>query len=145
LISAKLAGDGRTPLVTQHALAAFIAEGHLVRHVRRMRRIYGERRRALLDTIASAPKGWLEPFPSVAGLHISLGLPSGADVDAFLGAASKRGAGAYAISRFAMDSGRQQGVVLGYGVLGEAEARLGAAVLVETAKSAAGGFSPPDA
>lgn len=37
------------PLITQAALADFINEGHLTRHLRRMRRIYAERRSLFID------------------------------------------------------------------------------------------------
>jgi GntR family transcriptional regulator/MocR family aminotransferase len=36
------------PLITQAALADFITEGHLTRHLRRMRRLYAERRLAFM-------------------------------------------------------------------------------------------------
>src|SRR6185312_11059024 len=84
LTGAKLLSDGRTALTAQITLAAFIGEGHLARHVRRMRRIYGDRRRALLKGVAAAPPGWLVPYPSAAGLHLSLKLPDAVDPKALL-------------------------------------------------------------
>ena len=133
LTAAKLAGDGRSPVVAQHTLAAFITEGHLARHVRRMRRIYAERRLALLETIVEAPEGWLTPFPSAAGLHLSLDLPPEVDPKRLLAIAADLGAGAYPLSMFAIGPPRQNGLVLGYGALAEEDVRLGAQALVQAA------------
>jgi GntR family transcriptional regulator/MocR family aminotransferase len=49
---AKWMADRHTPLVEQAALADFLREGHLERHIRRMRRLYKRRRDALLDALA---------------------------------------------------------------------------------------------
>jgi GntR family transcriptional regulator/MocR family aminotransferase len=40
-----------TPILEQIALRDFIADGHLARHIRRMRRLYGSRREALLEAL----------------------------------------------------------------------------------------------
>ena len=133
LVSAKLVSDGRSSLVAQTTLAAFIAEGHLARHVRRMRRIYGERRRALLEGVAEAPEGWLTPYPSAAGLHLSLRLPEGADPRALLSAAAELGVGAYPLSQFSLGGVAPAGVALGYGALAEDDVRLGARALAQAA------------
>src|SRR4051794_36658180 len=67
LVAAKQQSDLLSPFVNQHALAAFITDGHLARHIRKMRAIYSQRRRVLLDGLP----GWLHPIPSFAGLHIA--------------------------------------------------------------------------
>ena len=38
-------------MLEQAALADFLREGHMERHMRRMRRLYGLRREALLDSL----------------------------------------------------------------------------------------------
>jgi GntR family transcriptional regulator/MocR family aminotransferase len=48
---AKRLADNYTPILEQIALRDFIADGHLARHVRRMRRLYGSRREALLEAL----------------------------------------------------------------------------------------------
>jgi GntR family transcriptional regulator/MocR family aminotransferase len=137
LLSAKQGSDGRSPLIAQHTLAAFIGEGHLARHVRRMRRIYGERRRALLEALAKDPARWLAPYPSAAGLHLAVRLPPEADARRVVGFAADLGVGVYPISMFAMDGRGHNGLVLGYGVLPEADVRAGAWTLVQCAQRAA--------
>jgi GntR family transcriptional regulator/MocR family aminotransferase len=137
IAAAKRSIDGRSPHVAQQTLAAFIGEGHLARHVRRMRRIYAARRRALLEAVGDAPKGWLEPFPSAAGLHLALRLPEEVDDERFTGMAAELGVGAYPLSRFTEGRPRQNGLVLGYGALTEADVALGAQALAQAARMAA--------
>jgi len=49
--AAKWMMDRHTSLLEQMALADFIKEGHLERHVRRMRRLYHQRRMALVSAL----------------------------------------------------------------------------------------------
>ncbi|TPG19606.1 PLP-dependent aminotransferase family protein [Pedococcus bigeumensis] len=70
LRQAKLLTDWQGDAVTQGALARFMSEGLLSAHVRRVTRIYAERRTALLRGLASLPAGVLEVLPSAAGLHL---------------------------------------------------------------------------
>jgi GntR family transcriptional regulator/MocR family aminotransferase len=48
---AKRLADNYTPILEQIALRDFIADGHLARHIRRMRRLYGSRREVLLEAL----------------------------------------------------------------------------------------------
>jgi GntR family transcriptional regulator/MocR family aminotransferase len=50
-VRAKWLADRYTTLLEQAALADFIREGHLERHIRRMRRLYKRRRDALMDAL----------------------------------------------------------------------------------------------
>jgi GntR family transcriptional regulator/MocR family aminotransferase len=69
---AKWMADRHTPLVEQAALADFLREGHLERHIRRMRRLYKRRRDALLEALdrhfgrRAAVRG------DAAGLHLTV-------------------------------------------------------------------------
>ena len=58
-----------TPL--QLGVAEFISEGHLSRHVRRMRAVYEERRGALTRVIEAELSDGLVPIPSSYGMHIT--------------------------------------------------------------------------
>ncbi len=59
----------------QVALAEFLREGHYLRHLRRMRRLYAHRRRCLLETLAKHGIDTAVP----AGLSVLLPLPNGFD------------------------------------------------------------------
>lgn len=63
--------DRQSPTVDQAVLAEFIAEGHFVRHLRRMRALYAERQDALLRGIREGPLvEHVETGPSDAGMHL---------------------------------------------------------------------------
>lgn len=63
--------------MTQRAVAAFIAEGHYLRHLRRMKRLYAARRRALFDGLRTAAG---DPRQVAMGGHgVRLLLPDGAN------------------------------------------------------------------
>jgi GntR family transcriptional regulator / MocR family aminotransferase len=67
---AKWLADRHTPVPEQAALADFISEGHLERHVRRMRRIYGERRNALVESLQRHFGDRVTIYGDAAGMHV---------------------------------------------------------------------------
>jgi GntR family transcriptional regulator/MocR family aminotransferase len=68
-IRAKRLTDNFTPLLEQMALRDFIAEGHLERHIRRTRRLYGRRRKALLESLHQHLGNTAVVHGDDAGLH----------------------------------------------------------------------------
>lgn len=66
---AKWLTDRNTPMLEQAALADFIREGHLERHIRRMRRIYSGRRDALLESLKKHFGSRATVFGDAAGMH----------------------------------------------------------------------------
>ena len=71
LIAVKHSTDAHSDALVQAVLAEFIFDGHLARHVRRMRSIYAARRTALLRGIGRHLSEWLDPIPSEVGLHLA--------------------------------------------------------------------------
>jgi GntR family transcriptional regulator / MocR family aminotransferase len=67
---AKWLADRHTSVPEQAALADFIAEGHLERHIRRMRRAYGERRNALVESLDRYFGERVEIHGDAAGMHV---------------------------------------------------------------------------
>lgn len=116
LIAAKQLCDWHAPVLAQDTLAAFIAEGHLARHVRKMRRIYAARREALLQAIARHASGSLAPIPSSAGLHLAAHL-SGARARDVVTKARAAGVTIDALETFAMQKPAANGLVLGFGMI----------------------------
>jgi GntR family transcriptional regulator / MocR family aminotransferase len=62
--------DVHTSGIGQVALAQFMQEGHLLRHLRRMRKIYAARRAALIDAIATLMPDDLTVASAATGLHL---------------------------------------------------------------------------
>jgi GntR family transcriptional regulator/MocR family aminotransferase len=115
LAAAKRTADGHCSLLAQDTLAQLIGEGHLARHVRRMQRIYRRRREFLLGQLRSAFDRWLEPLPSVAGLHVTAKLESSRDESSIVERARMNGVGVTALRPFYAGAPGMQGLVLGYG------------------------------
>lgn len=66
---AKWLADRNTPLLEQAALADFLGQGHLERHIRRMRRVYGGRRQAFVDAVAKHFGDRAQIVGDEAGMH----------------------------------------------------------------------------
>ena len=62
--------DVHTSGIGQLALAEFMRDGHLLRHLRKMRRVYAARRQALMDAIAALMPNELTVSSAVTGLHL---------------------------------------------------------------------------
>lgn len=67
--------DVQNPPYEQAALAEFLHTRKFDRHIRKMRRLYGERREALLSSLeACFGKAW-HPWGDAAGLHLAVEFP----------------------------------------------------------------------
>lgn len=94
-IKAKELVDRGAPTLTQAAVADFIAEGHFERHLRRLRKEYGERRRLLVQEIEKNLPGQLHYSSVEAGLHVMLYLPDELEEANFIHVAADAGIGVY--------------------------------------------------
>jgi GntR family transcriptional regulator/MocR family aminotransferase len=117
LVAAKQASNWHVASTTQAIVADFIAEGHLARHVRRMRLVYAERHKRLLEAIQTHLVDCLQPLPSLAGLHLCAAVAQPANAAAWAEAASRQGARVEPLSRHAFSAKAWNGLVLGYGLL----------------------------
>lgn len=75
-LATRRAMDLGPPTFYQEVLADFIAEGHFARHIRRMRVLYGERRRVLVDSIDKELGSKVTVPGDEAGMHLAAMLPS---------------------------------------------------------------------
>ena len=115
LIDVKRSTDSHCDGQTQVALAAFIAEGHLARHIRRMRPIYAQRRQALVRGMEQHLGQWLQVLPGDAGLHLSARILNGSSSAAVQQAALDHLPGALPLSAYAVAKSRMHGLCIGYG------------------------------
>ena len=83
--------DVQNPPFEQAALAEFLRTRKLDRHIRRMRRVYGERRQALLGALDEAFRGARQAFGDCAGLHLAVRFPGLRFDNAFRNRALRRG------------------------------------------------------
>jgi len=117
LITVKHCADSHSDTVTQSALAAFIRDGHLARHVRHMRPIYAERRQALLEGLQGELGDWLQPIPSEAGLHLAARIRDPARTPKLMPTILRCAAGAESTADYAMTRDVEPAVTFGYGVI----------------------------
>ncbi len=132
--AARLLTAGQPPL-EQNVLAAFMAGGQFVRHIKRMRALYAERRRAL--AAAFEARGVTVETPP-GGMLLLARFPGSDDDGTLAKRAAAAGLAPTALSGLTMAHDCGQGLLLGFANLPAAEAESIAARLL-----AAIGFSRP--
>ncbi|MEF1172386.1 PLP-dependent aminotransferase family protein [Vibrio sinaloensis] len=117
----KDAMGGDTPTHTQEALADFIREGDLLRHIRKMRRLYQHKHALTCQSINRHFSPQVEVISQAAGLHVTLSWFCSVDEAEFVSQAAANGLVIRALSYYE-DSAVKQGitrdwggVVLGFG------------------------------
>lgn len=121
-VTARAVSDRHSPAIEQAALAEFIGEGLLERHIRRMRMLYADRQAALLDAARRHLGEAIDLRPAHAGMHLTGFLPAGSDDGALARAALEADVEVAALSSYAIEA-RRPGLVLGYACATPAEIR----------------------
>jgi GntR family transcriptional regulator/MocR family aminotransferase len=99
----------------QATLADFLAEGHFVRHVRRMTQVYEERRKALVHLLEDGlPNRGFSIGGTNAGLHLTILAPPGFDDVAVAAELANEGVYVQALSAFCIERTDCRGFVVGY-------------------------------
>ena len=119
--------DSHSPTAVQGAMAEFIAEGHFVRHIRRMRQLYGARRAYFAEAAARELGDWLHLNETEAGMHVVGWLPSGVDDRAVVLAAQRQQVTVKSLSSHYLGDCPRPGLVLG--VMGVAETAVSPALI----------------
>jgi GntR family transcriptional regulator/MocR family aminotransferase len=118
--------DRYAPTLDQAILCDFIAEGHLGRHIRRMRELYRTRLAALREASNAHLQGLLE-IPSIeAGLNTAARLVCGLSSRQAEAAAAAQGVETVAVDRFALERRDVQGLLLGFAAFDPRQIRTGA-------------------
>jgi len=102
----------------QYAVAAFLREGHYLRHLRHMKRLYATRRSALLRCLGEVASNSLTVTPT-AGLAVVIHLPEVASDATIASRALSFGLAPCPLSLWYMQSASQQGLLLGVTNLNE--------------------------
>jgi GntR family transcriptional regulator/MocR family aminotransferase len=113
------------PLLLQAALADFINEGQMARHLKRMRRIYAARRRIFHELCQVQLAGSLTLAAGEAGIQMVGFLHGDLDDRAVAAAAELRGVNVAPLSKYHRHAEAGQGLVLGYAASDEAQMREG--------------------
>lgn len=129
LVAAKRAADGWSGTAVQATLALLIKEGHLRRHVRKMQRLYAERRRVLLQNLSGEIARSLQPLPSLAGLHVTARLRRPGSEAVLVERLRAAGVGVAALRPFYQGAAAMRGLVFGYGNISAAAIAEGMRIL----------------
>jgi GntR family transcriptional regulator/MocR family aminotransferase len=103
----------------QAVLCDFIADGHLGRHLRRMRDLYAGRLSALIDGSKRYLKGLLETSEVRAGLYTASFLKNGMPSRKAETAAASCDVEVIALDRYTLESPDPKGVLLGFAAFDE--------------------------
>ncbi len=115
--------DRGSEWMSQKALSEFMAEGHFVRHIRRMRTLYGYRQQVLIEALQQECADWLSVEPAPAGLHL-MGKFKHAISDQRVAEQLRTvGIAAPALARYTIAPLDYGGLVFGYGATDEGEIR----------------------
>ena len=117
--------DLRNLNLDQAVLCDFIAEGHLGRHLRRMRNLYSSRLAMLLDTGQRHLRGLLQISDVRAGLYTVGFLENGMNSWQAEKQAATRGVEVIALDRYTLKRPDPKGVVLGFAAFDENAIRKG--------------------
>jgi GntR family transcriptional regulator / MocR family aminotransferase len=117
--------DRHPPTAEQAVLAEFIAGGHFIRHLRRMRALYAARQEALIEEISRELSGLLDADPAGSGMHLVGWLPDGVDDGEASRLAAGQGVEAPPISLYRIHPDGRGGLMLGYAAVHESGIRDG--------------------
>ena len=115
--------DFRNLNFDQVVLCDFIVAGHLGRHLRRMRELYGRRLEALRDGVKQHLSGLLEIADVRAGLYTAGFLKKGMGSRKAEKAAAAAGVEVMGLDRFTLKRPDPNGLLLGFAAFGEAAIR----------------------
>lgn len=118
LVLAKNCLDWHCSTPTQLAVAGFIADGHLSRHVRKMRRVYAERRAALMTPLRAKFGDWLDAVPSLYGMHVTaLARTAATDLEEVTVDLLRNDVKLHTLRRYHLGPQSWQGLVFGLGTV----------------------------
>jgi GntR family transcriptional regulator/MocR family aminotransferase len=113
--AAREATDTFSSPLYQIVMADFLREGHFARHIRRMRKLYMQRRTALVEAIAKYAPATLEIVVADTGMHLVALLPPGSDDMAISAAAAREGVSVRPLSLCCLRPPGRGGLIFGYG------------------------------
>jgi len=121
LSRAKWFCDRQSSFLEQYALTDFINEGHLERHIRRMRLLYDRRRQALIQALTQHFEERIEIIGENAGMHLMIRFDTPLDTSEILTRFDRQGVEVIDARQYYLDTPSRREFVLGYAELDEAQ------------------------
>ena len=113
--------DWHPPIAMQTALAGFIDDGLLDKHIRRSRRVYAERHHILTEALSGPLAGHLTARASNAGLHVAAMLREGLAEKEVLQAAARHGIATSGLHDCFHTAPPRSGLLIGFGAVSTIE------------------------
>ncbi|WAS91353.1 MocR-like pyridoxine biosynthesis transcription factor PdxR [Nannocystis punicea] len=105
---------GGCPQLVQAVVADFMLEGHLARHVKKMRGLYARRRAAVVEALQAVFGARLRVELQAGGMHLLARLQGRADDRALARAAQRAGLALQALSDWQHEHAVEPGLLLGF-------------------------------
>lgn len=118
-IKAKFVSDWHSSSLAQPALARFIADGSFARHIRKVGKVYEQRRDIVMATLERDFADHLELVPSNTGLHVAT-LARNVSVEriaAVIRRAAELGVALQQLATFGLQAPRPAGITIAYGAI----------------------------
>ena len=122
---AKWLTDRHTPLLQQQVLADFINQGHLDRHIRRMRAFYEERRARFVAALEGAFRERIQVLGDNAGINVLVRIETETADDEIVARAKALGVGIVSTKHFYSGTPTRGEFLLNYGSITEEKLALG--------------------
>ena len=101
-------------VMIQAALADFIEEGHFASHIRRLKQVYGERRRLLQAALAPIANVGARLSMVDSGLHLVVEFDKEIDDVNIAKMAAQQGLRVYPLSNYCLGDKPEKGLIIGY-------------------------------
>lgn len=121
--TAELTESGQ-PVLTQKILAAFLGEGHFYKHLKKMRTLYSQRRKYVLDALEHIYPGLFTVEVSDGGMHIAAFLRTSTQDIALADIWQRFQLQVSPLSRWYNTPAKRYGVIIGYTNVRSAEEAL---------------------
>ncbi len=118
---ARWLADRQSPLLEQYALTDLIVEGHLERHIRRMRSLYARKQQVLVDALRGNLGERVQIFGERAGMHLMVRLQSAFSDEVLTRRALEAGVMLGSVAANALEADMHGAFLLGYANLSELE------------------------
>ena len=135
---AKALIDRHSPIFEQMVLAEFIAENHFSRHIRRMRKLYAERRQIMINALEKHLGNKIRIQPSSAGLHLTIWLDKPLDDVEISHKLNQKGIINEPLSKYVFGEKLPPALILGYAAFDEYQIKNGIRELAQIIQSFTG-------
>jgi GntR family transcriptional regulator/MocR family aminotransferase len=118
-------------VLQQKVAAAFMRKGHFARHIRRMRVLYADRRRALASALQAVFGERIKIELTAGGMHLLARFPGAADDTELVRRSATAGLAPSALSSLALAHDCGHGLILGFTNIAAGDAEAIAARLAD--------------